>query len=57
MEEVMNTKDKLNLMNQIDKDNQKHVENWKQQNMKFWVAYYGCIEANGERSDDNQIQV
>lgn len=53
----MNTKDKLNLMNQIDKDNQKHVEDWKQQNMKIWVADYGCIEANGERSEDNRIQI
>ena len=48
----MNTKDKLNLMNQIDKDNQKHVEDWKQQNMKVWVADYGFIDRDGNKHDE-----
>lgn len=52
----MKIKDKLNLMKQIDEDNRKHVEDWKEENMKIWVADYAGIDADGnkfEATDDD----
>ena len=51
MEEVMNTKDKLNLMKQIDEDNRKHLEEFIQAHMKIWVADYVYIDRDGNKID------
>lgn len=44
----MNIREKLNLMKKIDEDNRKHVEEWKQKNMKIWVADYSGKDAEGK---------
>jgi len=62
----MNIKDKLDLMKQIKENNRKHVEDWKRENMKIWVADYGFIDRDGNKHEsdlnghdmnDFQIQV
>ena len=47
----MNTKDKLNLMKQIDVDNRKHIEEFIQAHMKTWVADYAFIDRDGLKRD------
>ncbi len=47
----MKIREKLNLMKQIDEDNRKHVEEWKQKNMKIWVADYAFIDRDGNKHE------
>lgn len=43
--------EKLHMMKQIEEDNRKHVEDWKQRNMKLWVADYAFIDADGVKRE------
>ena len=52
MEEIMNTKDELKLMDEIREANKKHVEEFIQAHMKIWVADYGFIDRNGVQHDE-----
>lgn len=48
----MNIKEKLQLMDEISDDNKRHVEEWKQKNLKSWVADYGYIDQDGNKHDE-----
>ena len=48
----MNIKEKLQLMDEISEDNKRHVEEWKQENLKSWVADYGFIDKDGNKHDE-----
>lgn len=45
-------KDKLNVMKEIDISNKHHVEDWKRENMKVWIADYGFIDRDGIKHDE-----
>lgn len=50
----MTVKDKLNLIQEERTANEKHVQEWKQGNMKTWYVDYGYIDAEGKEHVDDE---
>ena len=62
MEEVMNTKDELMLMDEIKEANKRHVEEFIQAHLKVWVADFAFIDSNGlkrewEPEDESNLNI
>lgn len=43
--------DALKTMKEIKAANDKHLQEWKEQNMKLWVADYAFIDADGVKRE------
>ena len=50
----MEIKKELNLIQAEKAANEKHVQEWKQANMKTWAVDYGFIDADGNKHIDDE---